>query len=379
MLTFLGAARVGLLTSLFLPAQDHRVKVRSSSMISTVAKSLVAQGKRSMSTVRYSEFGHPLSVLQMEADDKDVALTKGQVSLKFLAAPINVSDLSQIQGAYAIKPTFPAVAGNEGVAIVTAVGAGVTTVKVNDRVIPTSPGFGTWRSKAVAKSTEVMKISEKITIQDAATLAVNPSAAYRMLADFVPLHKGDVVIQNGANSAVGQAVIQLAALRGLQTINIIRDDGDYDVTVTHLKNLGATIVCTAEYMGSAKFKELVSDLPRPKLALNCVGGKTSYEMAQVLAKKGVHVTYGGMSKEAVSVGTGSLVFHDITLKGFWLSQWVHDSSVEERTTMLSELAKLVETGKLRTWIQTYKFADFDDALLAAIHRTTKRKVVLLME
>ncbi|KAG7389259.1 hypothetical protein PHYPSEUDO_010817 [Phytophthora pseudosyringae] len=348
-------------------------------MLSSIAKGLTAQGRRSMSTVRYSEFGHPLSVLKTEADDKEAAPAKGQVALKFLAAPINVADLSQIQGAYAIKPKFPAVAGNEGVAVVTAVGAGVTNVKVNDRVIPTGAGFGTWRSKAVADSAEVMKISDKIKVEDAATLAVNPATAYRMLADFATLNKGDVVIQNGANSAVGQAVIQLAALRGIQTINIIRDDGDYDVTVDTLKSLGATIVCTDDYTGSAKFKQLISDLPAPKLALNCVGGKTSLEMAKVLAQKGVLVTYGGMGKEAVAVGTGSLIFHDITLKGFWLSQWVKDSTVEERAAMLSELAGLVEAGKLRTWIQTYKFADFDDALQAAVNRTTKRKVVLLME
>lgn len=301
------------------------------------------------------------------------------MALKFLAAPINVADLSQIQGAYAIKPKFPAVAGNEGVAVVTAVGAGVSNVKVNDRVIPTQAGFGTWRSKAVAEAADVMKISDKISIEDAATLSVNPATAYRMLQDFADLKQGDVVIQNGANSAVGQAVIQLAALRGLKTINIIRDDGDYDTTVEHLKNLGATIVCTTDYVGSAKFKELISDLPAPKLALNCVGGPTSLEMAKVLAQKGVHVTYGGMGKQAVSVGTGSLIFHDITLKGFWLSQWVKDSTVEQRAAMLNELAGLVEKGKLRTWIQTYKFADFDDALLAAVNRTTKRKVVLLME
>uniref|UniRef100_M4BTQ4 Alcohol dehydrogenase-like C-terminal domain-containing protein n=1 Tax=Hyaloperonospora arabidopsidis (strain Emoy2) TaxID=559515 RepID=M4BTQ4_HYAAE len=238
---------------------------------------------------------------------------------------------------------------------------------------------GTWRSKALADSTEVMKISESIKTEDAATLSVNPSTAYRMLADFTTLSEGDVVIQNGANSAVGQAVIQLAALRGITTINIIRDDGDYDETVQHLKNLGATIVCTADYMGSAKFKELISDLPAPKLALNCVGGQTSLEMAKVLANKGVHVTYGGMSKRAVSVSTSALIFRDITLKGFWLTQWTKDSTVEERAAMLSELADLVEAGKLRTWIQTYKFANFDDALHAAVNRTTKRKVVLLME
>lgn len=31
------------------------------------------------------------------------------------------------------------------------------------------------------------------------------------------------MIQNGANSAVGQAVIQIAAAQGLRTINLIRD------------------------------------------------------------------------------------------------------------------------------------------------------------
>lgn len=34
---------------------------------------------------------------------------------------------------------------------------------------------------------------------------------------------GSTVIQNGANSGVGRAVIQLAAAWGIQTINIVRD------------------------------------------------------------------------------------------------------------------------------------------------------------
>jgi trans-2-enoyl-CoA reductase len=44
-----------------------------------------------------------------------------------------------------------------------------------------------------------------------------------MLLDFVNLEPGDWVVQNGANSGVGQNVIQLARLRGLKTVNIIRD------------------------------------------------------------------------------------------------------------------------------------------------------------
>lgn len=44
-----------------------------------------------------------------------------------------------------------------------------------------------------------------------------------MLTDFRSLSAGDYVIQNGANSAVGQAVIQIAAARNLRTINVVRD------------------------------------------------------------------------------------------------------------------------------------------------------------
>lgn len=34
---------------------------------------------------------------------------------------------------------------------------------------------------------------------------------------------GDVVVQNGATSMVGQCVIQLAHLRKIQTVNLVRD------------------------------------------------------------------------------------------------------------------------------------------------------------
>lgn len=40
------------------------------------------------------------------------------VSLKILAAPINPSDLNMVEGVYGIKAKLPAVAGNEGVAVV---------------------------------------------------------------------------------------------------------------------------------------------------------------------------------------------------------------------------------------------------------------------
>lgn len=44
------------------------------------------------------------------------------------------------------------------------------------------------------------------------------------LTDFGNLKAGDWIIQNGANSMVGLAVIQLARERGIHTINVVRSD-----------------------------------------------------------------------------------------------------------------------------------------------------------
>ena len=43
------------------------------------------------------------------------------------------------------------------------------------------------------------------------------------MLDFTELKQGDWIVQNGANSGVGQNVIQLARIRGFKTVNIIRD------------------------------------------------------------------------------------------------------------------------------------------------------------
>jgi len=50
-------------------------------------------------------------------------------------SPINFNDLMVVWGVYAWKPELPATIGNEGAGKVIAVGEGVTSVKVGDRVV----------------------------------------------------------------------------------------------------------------------------------------------------------------------------------------------------------------------------------------------------
>lgn len=80
-----------------------------------------------------------------------------------------------------------------------------------------------WVQESKVKEAALLKVPNDIAPAEyVATVAVNPSTAYRLLRDFESLKPGDVIVQNGANSMVGYAVIQLARHMGVRTINIIR-------------------------------------------------------------------------------------------------------------------------------------------------------------
>lgn len=190
---------------------------------------------------------------------------------------------------------------------------------------------------------------------------------------------GDVVIQNGANSAVGQAVFQMAAQRDIKTINVIRDRPELGDTVERMKSYGAYIVVTEDQLGTPSFQRLISDLPKPKLALNCVGGTSATEIARTLDQGGVHVTYGGMSRKPVQIPTSLLIFRDIQLRGFWLSRWVDEHSTAERVAMIDTCWDLVKSKRLRSWMERYPFEDFTTALTRTTEAQRNRKALLIMK
>ncbi|KAF7708704.1 hypothetical protein HF521_017761 [Silurus meridionalis] len=228
----------------------------------------------------YRSHGDPIQAVQLETLQLP-ALEAKSVLVKMLAAPINPSDINMIQGSYAILPDLPAVGGNEGVGQVLEVGSQVHMVKVGDWVIPRDAGLGTWRTAAVFSESDLVTVPSDISLISAATLGVNPCTAYRMLSDFENLVPGDTVIQNAANSGVGQAVIQIAAAKGVHTINVVRDRPDLQQLTDRLKAMGATYVIKEEALRKPEMKDIFKVCSRPKLALNGVGGKSATELLRI--------------------------------------------------------------------------------------------------
>nr|XP_005317767.1 enoyl-[acyl-carrier-protein] reductase, mitochondrial isoform X1 [Ictidomys tridecemlineatus] len=326
----------------------------------------------------YGSHGEPAKVVELK--NLELAAVGGSdVHVRMLAAPINPSDINMIQGNYGLLPKLPAVGGNEGVGQVEAVGCRVTRLKPGDWVIPANAGLGTWQTEAVFSEKALIQVPNDIPLQSAATLSVNPCTAYRMLVDFEQLKPGDSVIQNASNSGVGQAVIQIAAALGLRTINVVRDRPDIQKLMDRLKDLGAEHVITEEELRKPEAKNLFKNTPQPRLALNCVGGKSSTELLRHLAPGGTMVTYGGMAKQPVTAPVSLLIFKDLKLRGFWLSQWKKDHSPDEFQGLILTLCDLIHRGQLTApACSEVPLQDYQRALEASMEPFVSSKQILTM-
>lgn len=235
----------------------------------------------------------------------------------------------------------------------------------------------------------VQRIPKDVPLEFAATLSVNPCTAYRMLQDFATLREGDLVIQNGANGGVGQAVIQLAARRGIRTINVVRKREALREMERALLDLGGTVVVTDEDLANVTVMQErlagvlgtrgnVEEGQLPALALNCVGGDNATNMMRYMRPGGTMVTYGGMSKRPLVVPTGSLIFKDLVFRGFWMTRWTQENSSEKREEMLVDLCNLAKAGLFRVEVEKVPLRDFATAMAESLKPFKSGKQLLVM-
>ena len=333
-----------------------------------------------VTSMKFDTTGDPQKVLRREISDLDLKAIGSYVKIKFLVSPINPSDINMVQGVYGVVAKLPAIAGNEGVAEVVEVGPDVVNLTVGQWVIPFRSGFGCWRDYAVAREEELIQIANDIPAAYAATLSVNPATAYRLLRDFEVLRPGDVLIQNGANSMVGLAVIQMARLMGVKTINVIRSDRPRAKELLNvLSNLGGDINITDDLLNTAAFRKILASFPPCKLAFNCVGGKATTEMIRCLAPGATVVTYGGMSKKPLTVPVDLLIHNQYKLRGFWMAEWYETYGSLEKANMMEAIVNMVRLKQLSLFYETFGFDDFDAALSRSLEPFRFRKVILCFD
>ena len=320
----------------------------------------------------YETHGIPVEVLRVV----DVPLSRpapNEVVVKMSAAPINPADLNAIEGKYPIKPALPATPGMEGAGVVIELGSAVRELAVGMQVI-LPHNVGTWREAAVIEADRLVTAPNEIEPVQAAMLKVNPITAWRMIHDFVPLQRGDWLIQNAANSGAGECVIQIAHELGIKTVNVVRRLE----LVEELRSLGGDVVLVDGENLRDEVAAATGKAPI-RLALNAVGGENALRVAKCLASDGTMVTYGAMSLQPLCIPNGMLIFKNLRFTGFWVNKWYEAATPEERAETFAPLFDMAKRGLLRTKVE--KTYALDEAHAAIAHASqTKRsgKIIFVL-
>jgi NADPH2:quinone reductase len=168
-----------------------------------------------MRAIVVDEFGPP-EALQVQEVATPVP-GAGEVLVETYAAPINYVDMLVVGGTYQFLPPRPFIPGKGPAGVVTALGPGVTSLQVGDRVLAMAETGGYAEAVAVAAE-QCHRLPASMPFAEAASLAVVYDTSWVALRSRARLMPGETVLVLGASGGVGHASVQLAHAMGARVL-----------------------------------------------------------------------------------------------------------------------------------------------------------------
>ena len=265
-----------------------------------------------MRVVRAHSYGGP-EVLQVD----DLPLPPpgpGQVLAKVEAAGVNFFDTQLRSGLYKLGP-LPVALGNEGAGTVEAVGAGVESINVNDRVAWILAA-GSYATHVVVPAQFVAPLPKQVSFADAAATIFQGITAHYLARSAYALRAGDTCLVHSAAGGVGILLCQMAKYLGARVIGavssaaksetardagvddvIVYADRAFDVAVRDLTG-GAGVRVVYDAVGAETFERSLNSLmPRGHLVVygEASGLIPPFDVRQLLFRGSLSVTRTGLN------------------------------------------------------------------------------------
>jgi NADPH:quinone reductase len=242
--------------------------------------------------VQFSEPGPP-SVLRY-VDAPVPPLKDDDVLVRAEYVGVGIPDVLIRSGLYNWMPPLPAVPGTEMSGIIEKIGAGVTSLKVGQRVIVSARERkhrgGCYAEYSATPAHSVFPLPDNVDLKEAAALA-NYQVAYHLLNDCVQIIRGQSVLVYAAAGGVGSAIIDLALSAGLHVIGVCSGPRK----VEFVKLLGAQIVIDRQGTNVAEAVQAATEQRGVNLILDPIGGPTFADNFSLLAPFGFVVSYGRLA------------------------------------------------------------------------------------
>jgi NADPH2:quinone reductase len=169
-----------------------------------------------MRAIRVHEFGGPDAMRLEELPTPKPG--DGQALVRIEAAGVNFIDVYQRTGLY--KNPLPYGLGLEGAGVVEAVGGGVTTVRVGDRVAWTGIP-GSYATHNVVPADKLVSLPAGVDTRAGAAAMLQGMTAHYLAHSTYPLKRGDACLVHAAAGGVGLLLCQMAKRAGARVIGTV--------------------------------------------------------------------------------------------------------------------------------------------------------------
>ncbi|HEY0110868.1 MAG TPA: zinc-binding dehydrogenase, partial [Fibrella sp.] len=135
-----------------------------------------------------------------------------------------------------------------------------------------------------------------------------------------------------------------------------------------LTALGLTEIINTETDNMAARVKQVTDGQGVACVLDAVGGHTASEALKCLAKGGTMLIYGLLSMQDPIINGGLMIFRELTIKGFWLTDWMRRVDAQTRQRVAGEVIGMLASGQIKMPVEaTY---GLDEIAKAVEHADT---------
>jgi NADPH:quinone reductase-like Zn-dependent oxidoreductase len=296
--------------------------------------------------------------------------------VKIDSAPCNPSDLLFLQGKYGTLKTLPSVPGWEGAGTVVASGGGWLANWLKGKHVACGnqdDRDGTWAQYMLANATECIPLKRQLSLEQGATLIVNPLTAMGLL-DTARRGGHRAVIQTAAASQVGRLVVRMAKEANYPVISLVRRESQVEI----LKSLGAThVINSSDHDFVEQMKSLCERLGATAAFEAVAGDLTGIVLNAMPAGSTVYV-YGALSEvSCAGIDPIELIFRDKHITGFYLGNWLKNRGSLGILRAAGRLQRMIIEGRTATTVQGR--LDLDGAIAGLeqyVHHMTDGKILI---
>lgn len=295
----------------------------------------------------------------------------GEARVRHHAIGLNYIDVYFRTGLY--PSTLPAGIGMEGAGVVEAVGAGVTEVKVGDRVAYAGPPAGAYSEVRNMPAKLLVQLPAQLSFEQGAAMMLAGMTAQYLLRRTYKVQAGETVLFHAAAGGVGLIACQWLKALGATVIGTVGSDEKAAIVKAH--GCDHPIVYTREDF-VARVKEITGG-KGVLVVYDSIGKDTWPKSLDCLAPLGMMVSFGNASGPLPPINAldlsvkGSLFFTRPTLNTYTARR-------EDLVATAKELFDVVIAGKVKLEInQRYALKDAAQAHRDLEARKTTGSTVLL--